>query len=63
MDEISDQSRGVYNINSDISFKTTMPKSSLNDYSDACMLFKERITITGAVADTGARQADERVKG
>ena len=40
-----------------------MPKSSLNDYSDACMLFKERITITGAVADTGARQADERVRG
>ena len=33
--EINDQSRGVYNTNSDIIFKTTMLKSSLCDYSDA----------------------------
>ena len=31
---INDQSRGVYNTNSDIRFKTTMLKSSLSDYSD-----------------------------
>ena len=29
--EINDQSRGVYNTNSDIRFKTTMLKSSLCD--------------------------------
>ena len=33
--EINYQSRGVYNTNSGIRFKTTMLKSSLSDYSDA----------------------------
>ena len=49
--EINDQSRGVYDVNSDIRFKTTMLKSSLCDYSDAYILVKGRITITGAGAD------------
>ena len=31
---MNDESRGVYNKNSDIRFKTTMLKSSLCDYSD-----------------------------
>ena len=61
--EINDQSRGVYNTNSDIRFKSTMLKSSLCDYSDAYILVKGRITITGAGADAAARQADERNKG
>ena len=61
--EINDQSRGVYNTNSDIRFKTTMLKSSLCDYSDAYILVKGTITITGAGADAAARQADERDKG
>ena len=52
--EINDQSRGVYNTNSDIRFKTAMLKSSLCDYNDA---------ITGAGDDAAARQADERNKG
>ena len=51
----------MYNTNSDIRFKTTMPKSS--DYSDACVLAKARIKITGAGADDAGRQADERNKG
>ena len=38
--KINDQSRGAYNTNSDIRFKTTMLKSSLCNYSDACMLVK-----------------------
>ena len=33
--EINDQSRGVYNTNSDIRFKTKVLKSSLCDYGDA----------------------------
>ena len=33
--EINDQSRGVYNTNTDIRFKSTLLKSSLWDYSDA----------------------------
>ena len=61
--EINDESRGVYNVSSQIKFKTTMLKSSLCDYSDACILVKRTITIAGAGADAAARQADERDKG
>ena len=59
--EINDESRGTYNVNSQIKFKTAMLKSSLCDYSDACILVKGTIPITGA--DAAARQADERDKG
>ena len=61
--EINDQSRGVYNVNSEIRFKTTMLKSSLCDYSGAYILAKGRIAITGAGVDASARQADERDEG
>ena len=46
--EINDESRGTYNVNSQIKFKTTMLKSSLCDYSDAYILVKGKITINGA---------------
>ena len=61
--EINDESRGTYNVKSQIKFKTTMLKSSLCDYSDAYILVKGTITINGAAADAAARQADERDKG
>ena len=61
--EINDESRGAYNVNSQIKFKTTMLKSSLCDYSDAYIPFKGTITITGRGADATARQADGRDKG
>ena len=61
--EINDESRGTYNVNSQIKFKTTMLKYSLCDYSDAYILVKGRITITEAGADAAARRADERDKG
>ena len=61
--EINDDSRGTYIVNSQIEFKTAMLKSSLCDYSGAYILIKGRITITGAGADTAARQADENDKG
>ena len=60
--EINDESRGTYNVRSQIKFKTTMFKSSLCDYSDAYILVKGTITIRGAGADA-ARQVDERDKG
>ena len=60
--EINDESRGTYNVNSQIKFKTTMLKSSLCDYSDAYILVKGKI-ITGRGADVAARQADERDTG
>ena len=61
--EVNDESRGTYNVNSQIKFKTTMLKSSLCDYSDAYILIKGKITITGAGDDAAARQADEGDKG
>ena len=39
-----------------------MLKSSLCDYSDAYILIKGKITITGAGDEAAARQADERDK-
>ena len=38
--EINDESRGTYNVNSQIKLKTTMLKSSLCDYGDAYILVK-----------------------
>ena len=61
--EINDESRGTYNVNGQIKFKTTMLKFSLCDYSDAYILVKGTITIAGAGDDAAARQADERDKG
>ena len=60
--EINDESRGAYNVNSQIKFKTTMLKSSLCDYSDANIFVKGMITINGIGADAAARRADEREK-
>ena len=50
--EINNESRGVYNVNSQIEFKSTILKSSLCNYSDAHILVKRTITIneTGTVA-------------
>ena len=33
--EVNEESRGTYNVNSQIKFKTSMLRSSLCDYSDA----------------------------
>ena len=43
--EINDESRGTYNVNSQIKFKTIMLKSSLCDYSDAYILVKRTIKL------------------
>ena len=59
--EINDESRGGFTTGSDIKFKTTMLRSSLYDYTDAYILVKGKITITGAGDDVAARRADERM--
>ena len=61
--EINDESRGAYNVNSQIKFKTTMLRSGLCDYSDAYILVKGTITINGREADAAVIQADGRDKG
>ena len=48
--EINDESRGAYNVNSQVTFKTTMLKSSLCDYSDAYILAKGTITVNNTAA-------------
>ena len=74
--EVNDESRRTYNLNGQIKFKTTMLKSSLCDYSDAYILVKGKVTITGNAGPErdpdnprteaqllALRQADERDKG
>ena len=58
--EINDESKGRYD-NSDISFKTSIIRSSLWDYSDACILIKGTITVPNTVA-AGAAVNDTNKK-
>ena len=58
----NDQSRGVYNTNSNIRFKTKMLKSNLCDYSDTYILVKGTIKITGAGDDAATKKADKEIK-
>ena len=48
--EINDESRGAYNVSSQIKFKNTMLKSSLCDYSDAYILVKGTITVNNTAS-------------
>ena len=57
--EINDDSRGTYNTNSQIKFKTSMLRSTLCDYSDAYILASGTVTIIGAGADDAAKRLDE----
>ena len=60
--EINDESRGTYDVGSQIKFKTTMLKFSLCDYSDAYIFVKE--TITGnntAAAGAAANNNNKKV--
>ena len=60
--EINEESGGVYNVNSQIKFKTTMLKSSLCDYSDACILVKGTITVNNtAAAGAAANNTNKKV--
>ena len=52
--EINDESRGTYNVNSQIKFKTTMSKSSLCDYSDAYIIVKGTISVNNTAAEGAA---------
>ena len=60
--EINDESRGTYDVGSQIKFRTTMLKSSLCDYSDAYIRVKRTITVNNsAVAPAGANNANRKV--
>ena len=60
--EINDESRGTYDFNSEIKFKTTMLKSRLCDYSDTYILVKGTITVNNtADADADANNTNKKV--
>ena len=60
--EINDEPRGTYTSN-DIKFKTTILRSNLCDYTDAYILVKGTITITGDGDDDASKRLDKRNKG
>ena len=58
--EINDESKGTYN--DEITFKTTMLKSSLCDYSDAYIHVRGTITVNNtAAADVNANNTNKKV--
>ena len=60
--EINDESRGTYNTNSQIRFKTSILRSILCDYIDAYMLVKGTIAVANtAAAGQAANNADKKV--
>ena len=58
--EISDESRGAYNVNCQFKFKTTMLKSSLCNYSDAYILVKGTISVNNTAAAGAAVNNNNR---
>ena len=59
--EINDESRGAYNVNSQIKFKTTMLKSSSCDYSDAYILVKGTISVNDTAAGDAINNSNRKV--
>ena len=60
--ELYCESRGTYNVNCQIKFKTTVLKSSLCDYSDAYILVKGTITVNNtAAAGAAANNTNKKV--
>ena len=56
--EINDDSRGMYNTNSQIKFKISMPKSRLCDYSETYILVSQIVTVVGTRVDDAAKAGD-----
>ena len=59
MVEVNDESRGTYNVNSQIEFKNSMLRSSLHDHSGAYLVVSETIT---APITAVARAAAKNIK-
>ena len=55
--EINDESRGIYDVNSQIKFKTTM----LCDYSDTYILVKGTIIVNNTGTDTAPNNRNNKV--
>ena len=46
--EVNDLSSGQYSVNKSITLKTSMLRSDLCDYSNACIFVKRKVTVEGA---------------
>ena len=59
---MNDESRGTYNTNSQIRFKTSVLRTSLCDYSDVYIIVKGAITVANtAVANADANNTNKKV--
>ena len=60
--KINNESRGIYNVNGQTKFRTTMLKSSLCDYSDAYIIVKRTIAVNNtAAADADTNNTNKKV--
>ena len=60
--DLNDDIRGVYSPKKQIGFKTAMLRSSLCDYSDACILVKGNISVNNtAGAGTAANDVSKKL--
>ena len=59
--EVNNKSRGTYNVNSQIKFKTLMLSSSLCDYSDAYILVTANITVPKKAAAGAAANSRKNI--
>ena len=60
--EINDGGRGIYNVNSQIKFKTAMLRSNLCNYADAYILGKGTITVANtSVAGAAANNTNKKL--
>ena len=50
LNEVNEVSRGRYSVNKNIKLKTLILRSDLSDYSNAYIVLKGRISITGTNA-------------
>ena len=53
--KINDESRGAYSASKQINFKASMLRSSLCNYNDANILFKENISVNNTTAALAAQ--------
>ena len=58
--EINDESRGSYNTNIQIRFKTSISRTSLCDYSDACILAKDTVIVVNTGTAEASSNADKK---
>ena len=60
MVEVNDKSRGTYNVNSEIKFKTSTLRSILCNYSDAYILASAAVTVPNPAVAAAAAAANNR---